>query len=232
MNKKKCVYIFNVHPIFNDEAVKDFENLSVQDSILLYSNLNANFIEVLAGNDLNVEIIYCLDERDKDHIPINFFPDKSKIFFINNENIKFSLERLNQNYFTLFENNVLILADAIGFSEQNIHKIFDLLAIEDDALVIGQSKSKTVAFIGFNSVDKKLLEELFLVKYDYEQFLPEAGKRDLFLTTLHGFQLIENFNDFRNLYFELSKKESLNYCSQRMHESFTNLFIEYKDLLK
>jgi len=66
---------------------------------------------------------------------------------------------------------------------------------------------------------------------EYDKFLLEAGKSDLFLNTLNGFQLIENFSEFKYLYIELSKKESLSYCSQQMHERFTNLFIEYKDLL-
>ncbi len=72
---------------------------------------------------------------------------------------------------------------------------------------------------------------MFAAALDYDTFLLEAGKSDLFLNTLNGFQLIENFSDFKNLYIELSKKESLSYCSQQMHERFTNLFIEYKDLL-
>ena len=41
-----------------------------------------------------------------------------------------------------------------------------------------------------------------------------------------------DIQDFKTLYKELSKKESLIYCSQNMHEKFTHLFIEYKELLK
>ena len=74
--------------------------------------------------------------------------------------------------------------------------------------------------------------KLFEVEFDYEQFLLEAGKNELFINTLDGFQLIENFNDFNSLYLELSGKESASYCSQESHERFTNLFIEYRDLLK
>ena len=111
-------------------------------------------------------------------------------------------------------------------------KMFDLLSIEDDSLVIGKSITNKVPFIGFNNIDRKLMIKLFEVKFDYEKFLLEAGKRELFINTLDGFQLIEGFEDLKNLYLELSKKESESYCSQESHERFTNLFIEYRDLLR
>jgi hypothetical protein len=54
---------------------------------------------------------------------------------------------------------------------------------------------------------------------------------DYFVNVLNGSLFIEDINDFKILYRELSKKESLNYCSQNIHEKFTHLFIEYKELL-
>ena len=151
---------------------------------------------------------------------------------MNEENQKKRLRRNSeQNYFSIFENNILIRADVIGVSKKTMQKIFNMLAIEDDVLVIGKSKNKKVALLGFNNLEINLLDEMFSVDLEYNKFLLEIGKSDLFLNTLNGFQLIENFSDFKNLYIELSKKESLSYCSQQMHERFTNLFIEYKDLL-
>ena len=229
--KKNCIYVLSLHPVFNGDAAPKFENLSLRDSVLLYSHLLANFIEVFANIDLSYELVFCLNEKDENYIPKNFFPDESIILFNNSENINSNLEQLEQNYFSIFENNILIRADVIGVSEKTIQKIFNLLAIEDDVLVIGKSINKKVALLGFNNPEINLLDEMFSATLDYDKFLLEAGKSDLFLNTLNGFQLIENFSDFKNLYIELSKKESLSYCSQQMHERFTNLFIEYKDLL-
>ncbi len=229
--KKNCIYVLSLHPVFNTEAAPQFENLSLRDSILLYSHLLANFIEVFADIDLSFELVFCLNEKDEKYIPKNFFPDDSILFFNTSENINTNLEQLEQNYFSIFENNILIRADVIGVSEKTIQKLFNLLAIEDNVLVIGKSINKKVALLGFNNPEINLLDEMFSAALDYDKFLLEAGKSDMFLNTLNGFQLIENFNDFKNLYIELSKKESLSYCSQQMHERFTNLFIEYKDLL-
>jgi hypothetical protein len=229
--KKNCIYVLSLHPVFNGEAAPKFENLLLRDSILLYSHLLANFIEIFAATDLSFELVFCLNEKDENYIPKNFFPDDSIIFFNTSENINSNLEGLEQNYFSIFENNILISADVIGVSEKTIQKIFNLLAIEDDVLVIGKSINKKVALLGFNNLKINFLDKMFSAAPDYDKFLLEAGKSDLFLNTLNGFQLIENFHDFKNLYIKLSKKESLSYCSQQMHEQFTNLFIEYKDLL-
>ncbi len=229
--KKNCICVLSLHPVFNGEAAPKFENLSLRDSILLYSHLLANFIEVFADIDLSFELVFCLNEKDENYIPRNFFPDDSIIFFNASENINSNLERLEHDYFSIFENNILIRADVIGVSEKTIQKIFNLLAIEDDVLVIGKSINKKVALLGFNNPEINFLDKMISAALDYDKFLLEAGKSELFLNTLNGFQLIENFSDFKNLYIELSKKESLSYCSQQMHERFTNLFIEYKDLL-
>lgn len=232
MNKtKNCIYILCLHPIFNGAAVPKFEKLSLRDSILLYSQLLANFIEIISKTDLKFELVFCLNEKDEDYIPGKFFPNRSKIFINTSGNDNYNLQQLAKNYFSSFENNILIRADVIGISEKTIKKIFNLLAIEDDVLVIGKSINKKVALLGFNNLEMHLLDEMFSTTLEYDDFLIEAGKSDLFLNTLNGFQLIEDFSDFKNLYVELSKKESLAYCSQQMHERFTNLFIEYKDLL-
>lgn len=229
--KKNCIYILSLHPLFNGEAAQKFENLSLWDSNLLYSHLLANFIEIFTHTDLDFELVFCLNEKDENYIPANFFPDDSIIFFNTSENNDANFEWLGKKYFSSFENNILIRADVIGISEKTIQKIFNLLAIEDDVLVIGKSINKKVALLGFNNLEINLLNEMFSTTIEYDNFLIEAGKSDLFLNTLNGFQLIDNFSDFKNLYIELSKKDSLAYCSQQMHERFTNLFIEYKDLL-
>lgn len=231
LKKKNCIYLFSLHPLFNDKEIQRFEKLTTQDSVMLNSNLVANFIEIVSSDDLNTEIVFCFHERDKDCIPKFFFPETSQFFFKAENNLTTDLINLEQDYFSVFENNILIQANSIGISAHTFEKTFNMLSIEDEAIVIGKSITKKVALLGFNNIDLQLLEHLFSVNFDYDKFLFEIGKSDLFINTLNGFQLIEDFIDFKNLYLELSKKESLSYCSQQIHEQFTNLFIEYKDLL-
>ena len=102
--KKNCIYVLSLHPVFNGKAAPKFENLSLRDSTLLYSHLLANFIEIFADTDLSFELVFCLNEKDENYIPKNFFSDDSKIFFNTSENINSNLEQLEQNYFSIFEN--------------------------------------------------------------------------------------------------------------------------------
>ena len=44
--------------------------------------------------------------------------------------------------------------------------------------------------------------------------------------------MMNYFIDFKNLYIELSKKESLSYFSRQMNERFNNLIIDYKEIPK
>jgi len=201
MNKKKnCIYVLSLHPVFNEEAAPSFENLSLRDSMILYSHLLSNFIAIFADTDLSFDLFFCLNDKDENYIPRNFFPDDSIIFINTSENIATNLEQLGQNYFSIYENNIIIRADVMGISDNSIKKTFNLLAIDDDVLVIGKSITNKVALIGFNNLELNLLDEMFSIEFEYDKFLFEAGKGDLFLNTLDGFQLIENFSDFNNLY--------------------------------
>ncbi len=114
-------------------------------------------LKVFADIDLSFELVFCLNEKDENCIPKNFFPDDSILFFNTSENKNTNLEQLEQNYFSISENNILIRADVIGVSEKTIQKILNLLAIEDDVLVIGKSINKKVALLGFNNPGIKFI---------------------------------------------------------------------------
>lgn len=108
----------------------------------------------------------------------------------------------------------------------------DLISIEDEAVVIGKTSNDKIAFIGFNTFNEDLFTGIDSDSFDFNNFLYNASKRENFIQVMKNYMLIQDVNDFKELYKELSKKESLEYCSQHIHERFTNLFIEFKDLLK
>ena len=65
-----------------------------------------------------------------------------------------------------------------------------------------------------------------------DKFLSYNKSCEYFVNTLTDVIAVSNINDFKKLYIDLSQKKSNEYCSQQMHERFTHLFVEYKDLLK
>lgn len=233
MNKSNsCICLFPLTPVFNADFVPVFESMNTGDSSLLKSILYENFVEVLNNMSESSTNIYCFDEKDKAHIPPdmeNSIPDAT---WIDTSVLNKELRNFSDKYFKRFQNNVIIFADSIGISVQDIKKIFSLLEMEDESFLMGRDNEERIAFIGFNTYNEELVGNIVEDRYHYNELLIKASKNDNFVHTLNDFMVIETKEDFKKLYAELSKKESLNYCSQDIHEKFTHLFIEYKDLLK
>jgi hypothetical protein len=233
MNKSNsCICLFPLTPVFNTDFIPVFESMNTGDSSLLRSILYENFVEVLNNMSESSTNIYCVDEKDKDHIPSNMGNSMPDIKWIDTSVLNKELRNFSDKYFKRFQNNVIIFADSIGISSQDIKKIFSLLEMEDESFLMGRGNDERIALVGFNTYNEELLGNIIEDRYHYNELLIKASKNDNFVHTLNDFMVIEKKEDFKKLYTELSKKESLNYCSQDIHEKFTHLFIEYKDLLK
>ncbi len=203
------------------------------DTSLLYTILYENYIEVF--NELKdvSTIVYFLDKNDMDKIPDGISEKlNSSISPIDTSSMNKEIKNLNDKYFKNFHNNLLIFSHSIGVSASDIKKIFSLLDIEDESIMLGRGIEEKIALLGFNSYNEELLGNVTEDRNHYNEMLIKASKQENFVHTLSNFMLIETKEDFVKLYTELSKKESLQYCNQNIHEKFTHLFIEYKDLLK
>ena len=233
MNKSNsCICLFPLTPVFNTDFVPVFESMSTDDSSLLKSILYENFVEVLNNIADSSTNIFCIDEKDKDKISPDIEHLVPGITWIDTSVLNNELKNISDKYFKKFQNNVIIFADSIGISDQDIRKIFSLLEMEDESFLIGRDNDERIALIGFNTFNEELLGNIVEDRNNYNEMLIKASKNENFVHTLNNFMVIETKEDFKKLYTELSKKESLNYCSQSIHEKFTHLFIEYKDLLK
>lgn len=227
-----CICLFTLSPVFNTDSVPVFESMSPEDSSLLLSILYENHIEVFKELQDNSTIIQCVDEKDKDSFPDELKLKVPEIYGINTLEFNSEIKSFNERYFKKFRNNVIIFAHSIGMSSQDIKKIFSLLEMDDESFLIGRDNNERIALIGFNNYNDELMENIVEDRNHYNEMLIKASKYENFVHTLPKFMLIETKDDFKNLYGELSGKESLNYCNQEIHEKFTHLFIEYKDLLK
>ncbi len=232
MKLNSSIYLFSASPAFNKEVIPGFENFSVDNSYLLHSSLLLNHKENLAQVAKNISVIFSLDEQDRNSLPKEFEDNNSEIIFGDMKNKLNHLKVMSDKYFSTSSNNLLIFSNSIGYTHIDIQRVFNLLAIEDEAIIIGKSNKDKIVFIGFNSFNRELFLDLNWDVLNYDQLLAKVNKHDNFLHILGNYLSINDLDDFKNLYTELSKKESLSYCSQNMHERFTNLFIEYKELLK
>ncbi|MCX6149960.1 MAG: hypothetical protein NTX22_05480 [Ignavibacteriales bacterium] len=226
------IYIVPHSPLLNKDFVPQFANFSQEDSVLLYSTLYLNHKEVLQNFKANVETHLYFDEKDKDNMPVNYSCDGILPQYFNTlESGKYFYKTLKTFPASAFPNIVMIFANSIGIKQSDLLKTMNLLNNDDNNFVIGKSIENKLAFFGFNYFDEKLFKDLSSFNITYEQLLQRINKLDYYLFTLDGFLTVENVNDFRSLYKNLSVKESIEYCNHETHEKFTHLFIEYKELL-
>jgi hypothetical protein len=233
MNKlNSSIYLFPLHSAFSPENTPVFESFDAEHSVLLYTALIENHKEIFDTFEGKINLVYVFDNNDREYLPAQFNKDELKLFFGDTADKTLILKNLSDKYFSSYSNNLLIFSNSICLTPNDIQQAFNLLSINDEAVVIGKTPTGGITFLGFNSYNPGLFEEIDWVNLNYNNFLLYVSKHDHFLHVIDNFLIINNVEDFKNLYNELSKKESLAYCSQNMHEKFTHLFIEYKDLLK
>ena len=191
-----------------------------------------NNLQNLIGLQKQANIICCMDSADKEFIPKNFIPKEVNLYFINSKNISNQFDELNKKFFQHHIINILVHLNTFGVSLKKYIKMFDVLTVKDESIVIGKTDGNKVGFIGSNNLKKELFKEFISSKLNYDNYLADISNKDNFVNVLTGLLSISDMEDFNNLYVELSKKESLEYCSQEMHERFTHLFVEYRELLR
>jgi len=233
MNKLiSSIYLFPLHPVFNSEYTPAFESFDKEHSALLYSALTENYKEIFNSFEGKLNSVFIFDEKDRDFLPEQFRSNELNLFFGDTADKSLILKNLSDKYFNNYSNNLLIFSNSICLTSNDIEQALNLLSIKDEAVVIGKSSSGGVTFLGFNSFNPELAGEIDWNNFNYDNFLLFSSKHEHYLHVIDNFLVISNIEDFKNMYKELSKKESLAYCSQNMHEKFTHLFIEYKGLLK
>lgn len=232
IKSNSSIYIFPLHPVFDKEKVPLFENFDNSNSALLYSSLYENYKDILKSFIGNTNIVFVIDEKEKEYLPAFFTDENIEVFTGNTLKKSGMFNNLNEKYFSKFHNNLIIFADSIGICKEHIEKYLGLLSIENETFITGRTEKGNIPFIGFNNYNNDLFSSIDWDNFHYENFLQYSVQHDHFLHVITDHQVIKNIEDFRELYKELSKKDSMAYCSHEMHEKFTSLFIEYKDLLK
>ncbi|MCC6253373.1 MAG: hypothetical protein IT276_00500, partial [Ignavibacteriaceae bacterium] len=134
--------------------------------------------------------------------------------------------------FSSYKNNLVVFSDVINLKPDDYDQCFKLLNAENESLVIAKNKEDNIAAFGFNKYSEDVFSGLISSKFNYNEFLGKIESFEHFIHIVSDVLLVRNINNFKQLYFELSQKKSLVYCSQHIHERFTHLFVEYKDLLK
>ncbi len=228
---KNIIILFASGPVLNPDSLKIFANLSAEYSAFLNTLLISNWIENLTDINSNSEIKILMSKEDKEFIPRNFFPEQFKRFFYNSLSPNSFNDNNSEQLSTNSTKLLLLFHSTIGMNKNDIQRVLSLAQTDEASIVIGKSEKNKIVFTCFAGSDNQLTEYLLNSKKDYDKLLSQVTSKDILINTLDGFLSIDDFEDIKKLYIELSKKESLLYCSQKMHENFNDLFIEYKELL-
>jgi hypothetical protein len=226
------IYVVSMGPVFDKKTVTPIGKLDVENTSQLLATLVLNHKENLDKIINTTSVTYCFSDSDRNHLPDEFRLDGSMNVFGDTKNSLLHIKNIVDRFFPAISCNLIVFANSIGISSGDLNKILDLLSIESEAVVIGRTIKGRVSFIGFNYLNNDLIKEINWSSIEFEILLHKVNKYDNFVYVWDDSLLINSSDDFKLLYSELSKKESLVYCSQQMHEKFTQIFIEYKDLLK
>jgi hypothetical protein len=231
MKSNSCAYILSLFPIFCAEKIHQFDSFTKEHSSYLYLTLILNHKEILDRISDEVSYVYCFASEDKNYLPEELSDLKPNIYWQNltSKNI---LDELENKFFKNCKNNLIIFLNSIGFSEKDLLKTLNLLSLEDDSIILGKTNKFKLSFLGFNQLGVQDFKKVTLNNLDFDTLLSGTTCNENFIHVLGNYMLIKDKTDFKDLYKELSKKESYEYCSEKIHQRFTNLFIEYKDFVK
>jgi len=200
-------------------------------SVYLNTLLFSNWIELLAPVKDQFGIVYYVDKNDEDYLPKYFIPENTTAIFYDRQQLRKFSEQISK-YSSGNNSKILIhFNNSIGLTFKDITRVFNLIQADEQSIVIGKSGKDQIVFICISGNDVELVDHIFLSERKLSKFLSSINSKDIYIHSLDNILSINDFEDIKKLYIELSKKESLSYCSQKMHESFNDLFIEYKDLL-
>ncbi|MGE5458469.1 MAG: hypothetical protein ACM3RX_08955 [Methanococcaceae archaeon] len=232
MAARPHIFVVPFSPVFNPEEAPPFENLTRQDASLLRSALYLNYADMLSPYSASYDITYFLDEKDVPFIPEMICHEEISKYFIESKKCWNFIAKLTAKKIHEATSILILFSDTIGITPATINQYFNMLNYDDHNILIGKTMENNVSLLGINYFDEAIFSDLNSCFMKYDDMLKAVNKSDGFIFTVEGFQSVESLSHFRELYKILSKKESIEFCSHEIHEKFTELFIEYKDLLK
>lgn len=218
-------------PILNPKETVTYDNLSVSYSVFLNTMLFINWIEVLSAIQEDFTVVAFLNKSDREYLPKYFLQPHIEIVFYHPDQLSNFSNRISKYVIDVNSKALILFINSIGLNQNDIFRLLNLVQTDEPTIIIGKSRKDKIGFNCTSGNNIKLFDSIFKSERIYSKYLQLISSEDILLHTIDIFLLINDFQDIKKLYIELSKKESLAYCSPKMHESFNDLFIEYKDLL-
>lgn len=228
MKNDAVYYLYSPSLLINEKFTNPITSVKEKDSLKLFSTLIKNYIELI---------------KTFEKEPIIYILFKNYTGFVLNELGSFKGINLNEEKIILSsvvknstgeirDKHIIINTDSIGLTLEKLNSIKNLLNNEDNCLISGTTSDKRIILYAANKPELADYFIKYLSYLDVDDFLLNENDIKYLFFTFNNFYSINSDSDFKNLYKVLSLKENFNFCSQKIHEELTNIFIEYKELLK
>ena len=230
--KQNAVYIIPVNPFLRRRDGDGLEFMHDKDLIFFRSTVYLNLLENVLQKTDKVELICLVPTEEIRKLLDDIDYLGSKLIYSDDINLSVLLNAELTKYLKSYKYNLILFADIINLRPSDIEQCFNLLTVDANSLVASKSYDGIIQLLGFKQYNKDLINHLIDSSNIMDKFLSYSKSCDYLVNILKDVMVVNNNQDFKKLYFELSQKSSLEYCSEKMHERFTHLFIEYKELLK
>jgi len=227
------VFFVLPNPVFNQDYCQLYPHFTKSDSSFLYVTLLENLYEIFSRLFPKTDIFVCLNEKDQEILSRN-----TPSPFISDNLFYFSETVFTNEFVSIFDkrkseakNFIFVHPDFVGLTGTDILQILDLLLIEDDVLILKKTLHKKIALFATNKFQDDIARVIHQKNFACDSALKKLCGLDYQLYKLKNVFSLVHTNDFKELYQMLSRKENYACCSKQMHDRFTHLFIEYKELL-
>ncbi|MCA0387429.1 MAG: hypothetical protein LCH52_02930 [Bacteroidetes bacterium] len=234
MHRTVNVLFYVSKPVFNLFEVEEFPHFDKSNSSFLRRNLLINQFEVVSTLDLPVKITALfhqfdisaegLDELQRfENLEIVFYEEGNQ-----NQIIREILEDTDEAQNLIIAVNPLVM----GLKPQDYVEMVKQVELEDETTFLIRSQNGYLSAVAFNYMESKQSDLLLNILKPYDKLLHQILMLNSRPIT-GGFAgtVVKSTKDFKLLYEYLSAKESIPACSFMMHDRFTELFVEYKELL-
>lgn len=227
------IFFVQPDPIYNHDYCPLYPYFTKVDSSFLYVTLLQNLYEIFSSVFPKEDLFLCLNDKDKEILT----GDTSSPFLSDNI-FYFDEETFTNDFISIFgkrksdaKNFIFVRPDFVGLTKIDILQILDILLLEDDVLIFKKSLHKKIALFATNKFQNEIPKLIHKKNFVCDSSLKKLCGLDYQLYQLKDVFSLAHVNDFKELYKMLSRKENYTCCSKQMHDRFTHLFIEYKELL-
>jgi len=233
MPRPVSILFFVPYPVFNQFEVDEFAGFDKPRTSFLYRNLLLNQLEVVHGWEGKKKITVMLHQFDvgaEGLEELQRFEDAEVIFYeAGNEGP--ILDELGEESLQNQELVVVVNPAVMGLTKADYLDLVNFADQEDEIVFVTRSSNGWVSSVSFNYHEAGQQSVISSIGDSWNKVLRDVAQLEARpLITTSGL-VVKSRKDFRSLYDFLSSKESIPACSFEMHDRFTELFVEYKELL-